>query len=110
MLQPDSPPQAAGHLLWVSKYSIIWDPLAGWPLPASLALPAVPASLSLVVTGPQLHSPLLSKTPSLCAFAQAVLSAQAAYPSITTTWKIISEGLQWVPTANFAHLLLVTTD
>lgn len=79
------------------------------------SLPAAPASVTPCGDGvpaatpahcSQRHQALLS----LCAFAQAVLSVQAAYPILPTTWKIVSEGLKCVPAVNFAHLLLVITD
>lgn len=76
---------SAGCLLQVNEYLIIQDPLAGWPLPTSLALLA--ASASVIPCGDssptpahcsQRHQALLS----LCAFAQAVLSARATFPCI----------------------------
>lgn len=86
MLQSDNPLQAAGCLLRVGECLIIQDPLAGWPLPTSLALHAALASLTPCDDSSptpahcsQRHQALLS----LCAFARAVLPAQATYPCIT---------------------------
>lgn len=87
-LSADNPPQAARGLLQVRGCSVTQDRLAGWPLPPSPALPAAPGSVTpcsdrVPAATPahcaQRHPALLS----LHAFAQAVLSAQAACPHIT---------------------------
>lgn len=80
------PPRAAGGLLRISECLIIWDPLAGWPLPTSLASPAAPASVTPYRDGAPAATPARCSQrhgalSSPCAFAQAALSAQPARPS-----------------------------
>ena len=90
-------------------------PLASWPRPSSLALPAAPASVRPCADGAPSATPAhcserQQALSSLCAFAQAVLSARLPAPPLPATWKIVSEGLKCAPTANFAHLFLVIID
>lgn len=114
-MQSDNPPWAVGCLLRISERLIIWDPLAEWPLPTSLASPAAPASIAPYGYGTpaatpahcsQRHHALLSP----CAFVQAGLSAQPPCPSCARHLENCLKSLSCAPPAKFAHLLLVIID